>query len=140
MGVKRAKSRIVKRKRHASQKKHFNVNALPKTIKENWDEKMSFKQNFDSFGINTDVNKRFRHSKAGREVMKDAQKSIFRAKYGTEMNLSDGEEDEDNLLGLRTEDREKEVRVGLSELFPEIKTVADSTVEKTTKKLKWDEV
>ena len=56
------------------------------------------------------------------------------------MNLSDGEDDEDNLLGLRREDRPKEIRVELSKLFPEIKTVAESTVEKTTKKLKWDEV
>ena len=93
MGVKRAAKRVVKRCRLASQKKHFNKNNLPTTIKENWDDKMSFKQNFASFGLNTDVNVKFRHSKAGRSVMKTAQNSIYKAKYGNDMNLSDDEDD-----------------------------------------------
>merc|ERR1711957_729730 len=106
MGVKRAKTRVVKRSRNQKQKKKFNVNSLPGTLKDNWDQTMSFKQNFASFGLNTDVNKRFRHSKAGREVFKTAQNSVFKNKYGYDMALSDGEED-DEALGQRREDVKK---------------------------------
>ena len=60
--------------------------------------------------------------------MKDAQNSIFKAKYGVDMNLSDDEDDEDNNLGQRKEDRPKEVRVELKTLFPEIKPESECKI------------
>ena len=106
MGRKRAAPRIVKKSRKASQKKNFNVKSLPQTLQDNWDPTQSFKQNFDSFGLQTDVNKRFRASKDGRKVMKDTQKAMFKSKYGYDMNMSDDEYSDGE--EMRKEDKPKE--------------------------------